>query len=759
MVIAIRKRAMRCLLAIAMACVGVVLSEGLAFAQSEEAAALPESEPKAAPQVIPPRALRTQVDYPAGAHGDARVLLELVVLPDGSVEGASVVWGEAPFAEAARTASNEWLFEPARRDGVAVTAKIRFEVRYSENKVEPASQGSTTPISAPPQTGPEAPSGVIEVTVQGDVPPGVSSYSRAEAREVPGSFGDPTRVLEVIPGVTPVVSGMPLFFIRGAPPGNVGFFIDGIRVPLLYHALLGPSVLQPALIEKVDLYPGAYPARYGRFAGAIVDMSLAPIDDEFHAEAEVRLYDTGAFVSTPFADGRGRVMAGGRYSYTGLILSLLTQANLEYWDYNSLVSYDLNRHDTVSGFAFGSYERFKDAGSSQSFGTEFHRVDLRYDRKLSSKGTLRLALTVGSDRTRARGDESASESIVDSESIGVRSEVRKQLSDTLLWRFGTDFQAEHFDMKVNPLSNESDDVRRLFPPRTDYVAGAYTDFVWDPLPWISVTRGVRADIYHSGSASVVGFDPRISARFKITPDVSVIHTFGVAHQAPNYVPNVPALAVAGLPGGLQESIQSSAGVELKLPEHITGSATVFQNAYFKLSDPFGLSQSFALDADVAEQRSIASARGLELQLKRPLTKRLGGLIAYTLSRTTRSYGAVESVSAYDRPHVLNVAVAYDLGKRWRFGTKGVFYSGVPGSRAVTGARVFDRERGRPFYRIDLRIEKRFRLADRGWWGPVFELMNASFSSEVIRKQCGDEGCDETTVGPIPLPSLGVEAQY
>src|SRR5262249_15790578 len=125
----------------------------------------------------------------------------------------------------------------------------------------------------------------------------------------------------------------------------------------------------------------------------------------------------------------------------------------------SLVAYDLNRRDTISAFTFGSFESFRDSGSSQSFGTEFHRIDLRYDRKLSSKGALRFAVTLGTDRTRAKGEDSATESIVDSKSIGLRTEVRKQLSDTMLWRFGTDFQLEGFDMQVNPLSNESDDVR------------------------------------------------------------------------------------------------------------------------------------------------------------------------------------------------------------------------------------------------------------------------------------------------------------
>ena len=62
-----------------------------------------------------------------------------------------------------------------------------------------------------------------------------------EVRQVPGAFGDAFRVMEALPGVTPLVSGLPFFFVRGAPPGNNGYYIDGIRVPLLYHVGAGPE--------------------------------------------------------------------------------------------------------------------------------------------------------------------------------------------------------------------------------------------------------------------------------------------------------------------------------------------------------------------------------------------------------------------------------------------------------------------------------------------------------------------------------------
>ena len=74
--------------------------------------------------------------------------------------------------------------------------------------------------------------------------PRATTLSRAEVRQLPGAFGDPFRAIEALPGVTPIVSGVPFLYVRGAAPGNVGYFLDGIRLPLLYH--LASPVTNPA---------------------------------------------------------------------------------------------------------------------------------------------------------------------------------------------------------------------------------------------------------------------------------------------------------------------------------------------------------------------------------------------------------------------------------------------------------------------------------------------------------------------------------
>ncbi len=97
----------------------------------------------------------------------------------------------------------------------------------------------------------------VEVSVVGERREelGSTHIPRNETRLIPGAFADPFRVVEILPGVAPIVSGLPYFTVRGAPAGDVGYFIDGIRVPLLFHVGAGPSVIAPALVDRVDLFP------------------------------------------------------------------------------------------------------------------------------------------------------------------------------------------------------------------------------------------------------------------------------------------------------------------------------------------------------------------------------------------------------------------------------------------------------------------------------------------------------------------------
>ncbi len=211
--------------------------------------------------VTPPHALSTPLRYPAQAHGEQEVVLELTIAKEGTVTTASAISGEAPFTDAALAASKSWLFEPAKRGTRSIAAKIRLAVHFVPPAADSASQSTPAPVTASssPKASPEP--AMQEILVIGQREPLKHTLGRADVHDMPGAFGDPYRAIEALPGVVPIVSGLPYFYVRGAPPGNVGYFFDGIPVPYLYHFAAGPGVLQPAFVDHVDIYPGAYPAR------------------------------------------------------------------------------------------------------------------------------------------------------------------------------------------------------------------------------------------------------------------------------------------------------------------------------------------------------------------------------------------------------------------------------------------------------------------------------------------------------------------
>lgn len=794
-------------------------------ASAQAPAPAPASGPAPAPapapaEIVPPRLISDPaVEYPAGASGDASVLLTLTVDKDGAVSAAVPdAAAPEPFATEAARVARGWRYEPATRGGAAIAARIRVEVVFRapvvvETPPEPEPAPAPAPAAPPERARRPAPAdAVTEVTVSGDRREAsrTATLSRQEVRQIPGAFGDPFRAIETLPGVTPIVSGLPFFYVRGAPPGNAGYFLDGVRVPLLFHVGAGPSVIHPGLVDRVDLYPGGYPARYGRFAGGIVAGETTKPSKELHGEYSARAIDAGALVEGPLPGERGTVLVGGRYSYTALLLSVLSpDVALDYWDYQARVTYDLGPRDQVGVFAFGAYDYLGQRTATETitlFGTEFHRVDVRYDKDLGGGARARVAGTVGLDRSRLPSDRFLRDRVA-----GARSEITMPLADRAVLRLGTDLQIDRYDIELNQtdLSPAATQAASLFPSRTDLTMGGRADVILPLGGRVEVVPGARVDYFASDGATAVGFDPRVGVKASLHERVKMLSALGIAHQPPAFVLPLPGFQPGGLKGGLQKAAQESLGLEVDLGASTTVSLTGFHNAFFDMSDPLGVTErqpagcppgAFPSDtlagdpgnqpqgnsncqtprfrpgtlgpdraggggqaaqgnqdqrsARAIEVRTLGASYGLELYLKRKLTSRVGGFVSYTLSRSTRSVEDKSFVAAFDRTHVGNAALAVDLGRSVRAGARVVFYTGLPKAPDPTDSST----RLPAFFRLDLRLEKKWQWKN-AWISIVAEWLNATLSKEVLSTRCTLQGCESQTIGPVTVPSLGFEGGF
>ena len=776
-----------------------------------------DDEPSTAPAaILPPRLLApVQAGYPQGAEGNAYVVIAVTVAADGSVQNARTIEGVEPFASRALEAMATARFMPATRGGVVIPATIRFRIDFAKAAPPPPPDDPPVePVAAPTTGVPVAPvpapaEAVVlpggEVLVRGGKgavgAPIVDSLARSEVRQLPGAFGDPFRALEVATGVTPIVSGLPYFYVRGAPPGNVGYYFDGVRVPYLFHFGLGPSVIQPALVSRTDIHKGGYPAALGRWAGGVVDAAPAAPSEHAHGEGQLRIIDAGGLIEAPFANGRGAALAGGRYSYTSALFSLLdASTTLDYRDYQARVSYAVTDRDVLSVLAFGAYDRatqrttpdretFEAAVGNRArptetpreieivlFASEFHRLDLRWDHSLGGGGTMRIGATLGYDRTRVEARRAAADLMT-----ATRLEIVQPVSNRVTVRAGADLVVDQYQADSLPPFADDDDIvnrqRRIFAARTDFATGARADAVIALDKRMEITPGLRLDIYGSDRARAVGVDPRIAARIFVSDKVRIVHAYGLVTQPPSTPIALPAVTIARLEGGLQRSAQTSAGVETDFPSDISGTATVFHQAFYDLNDALGTAQVQIIDIEKSDSllgKSKGNAYGLELGLRRKLSRRLGGLLAYTLSRSQRSAGNRRYLSSYDRPHVLNAALSFDIGKGWRAGSRFVFYSGGPTSPeapAYPGQIVgVPPERAPDFIRIDARIEKRWTIGSRGYLSVILEALNATLSTETTGYKCGTQipfpnsnreppPCYPRVFGPVTVPSLGIEGGF
>ena len=274
----------------------------------------------------------------------------------------------------------------------------------------------------------------------------------------------------------------------------------------------------------------------------------------------------------------------------------------------------------------------------------------------------------------------------------------------------------------------------------------------------SLTPGVRVDYYHSLGESALAVDPRLVGRFQLTDWLRLVPAVGLASQPAGFPP-LPGLKIGGLPGGLQRAWQSSLGGEIDvLP--ISLRTTVFRQAIFDLTDAIGGERGGGFGSDRFLARSTGDAYGLEVSGRGALTQSIFFLASYTLSRTTRSSDGVVVPSAYDRTHVVQGALLFDLGRNWRAGVRNLFYTGFP-AEELNPYRERDTspDRVKPFYRLDARLSKRWIFGERAYVGMVFDMQNVTLAKEVFDVACDAEGCTPREIGPITIPTLVFEAGY
>ncbi|HEY3254663.1 MAG TPA: TonB-dependent receptor, partial [Polyangiaceae bacterium] len=594
----------------------VVLCAARGLAEEAPSGAAAES----AASVTPPRLIRAEPALvPDGEQPTEAVSVTLALTVDetGHVSQSEILEsGGERFDQSALAAVKQFEFEPARRAGVALAAKIRY--RY----VFPAAAPVPVPVPVP-----EAPTTALASaatpsaaaapkTPASDEPEEFSAVATVEAppreptrhsisgemlTEMPGSRGDALRSIEVLPGVgrTSLNNGDPI--LRGAGQDESQTYLNGVPVPFLYHFGGLTSFFSSRFIDRVDLYPGNFSTRYGRVSGGVLEVrSKDPRSDGFHAGFDLNLVDSSAFVSSGVGQ-KASVALAARRSNIDLVFSKLVPKDAYsvvaapvYYDYQALGAYHFDARHTLRIVGYGSRDSLEllfshpnDEDPSLSgtiAGTiAFQRVQLELDSKLADSAHQNLSVTVG--HLAASQQFGALEQVVSGTELHARSEWRVEFSPAVSATWGADFYGQFLGGRYhgpapdqyegNPNDRDSILTRRNVStvlPSFDVIRpGTYVELGIRPTRRLLFVPGLRADYY--GDIDHASFDPRLTARYEVTPGFTLKSGVGYYSQAPQYW---QALPVVGNPHiEPYRALQTSLGFEENAGESIKFGAEGF----------------------------------------------------------------------------------------------------------------------------------------------------------------------------------------
>jgi hypothetical protein len=323
---------------------------------------------------------------------------------------------------------------------------------------------------------------------------------------------------------------------------------------------------------------------------------------------------------------------------------------------------------------------------------------------------------------------------------------------------GADAEIQRFRPKSR-LSDAGGTQQDLFVRRFVEQGGAYLGLTLRAGSRLVVSPAMRYEGFWEQGVHRFEPSPRLNVRVRPGGETWLKASFGRTAQLASLALQVPGFESFGLKTyGPQWAVQGSVGVETPLVLALTLDLNLFYQR-FQLTDLESIFNYDPQRPNIVERRD-GESYGLEILLRRSLTNRLSGWLAYTLSKSDRliGYYRLRAASDWDQRHILNLVLAYRLPRGWAVSGRIHYNTGRPYPVYQASTFRVDYERLPPFFQLDWRIDKRF-VFNKFVLAAFLELVNSTLSREVYDlKRRPDDALEEKGFR-IVLPSLGVRFDW
>ncbi len=339
----------------------------------------------------------------------------------------------------------------------------------------------------------------------------------SEGRRVAGTQGDVLKIVENLPGVARATAGTSQIVVWGAAPEDTRVYVDGMRVPLLYHFGGLRSVVHTDLVQSVELVPGGYGAAYGRGLGGLVVVATRdPPQDRLRGSVQVDIIDASVAVQGPVAKGWG-VALTARKSHLSWVLDRASSEDFEeffqipnYWDGQARIRHDLGEREFVEVVGLlSSDEVTRNVESNDPRGRKsetktqtFGRVGVRYKKAGTDGSTVEILPWYGQDHSSlaARFAEVPTSVELDSHIFGFRARYSGKVTESVIGTVGIDLEGASTTANRSGSTSSpprEGDAHVFGQPPSDQINGDDWDaFIGSAAPFVELDIGLLDDRLH-----------------------------------------------------------------------------------------------------------------------------------------------------------------------------------------------------------------------------------------------------------------------
>ncbi|MEM6456462.1 MAG: TonB-dependent receptor [Acidobacteriota bacterium] len=706
----------------------------------------------------------------------ARPLLLLALLlaaPTTIHADDATVRGQVENLDGAAVGQIEIVVDPPRIAPITVDADGRFAAdlppgRYRltvlADGYEPLTRVVTTPVdaSAAPLRFVLRPASsvlaTIDVTgsyaIDRSEPVATVALTRDEIMRLPRFGDDLVRALAVVPGMASNDVSAQLN-VRGGLYRDTAIRLDGLEIFEPYHLkdFQGVfSIVDPDMIDGVDLIAGGFPAEYGDKMAGVLDMTLLRPAADRRGELGISLASLWASGSGALGrDGDGRWLASGRRGYLDLLLQVAGDDDEEetegdgpaYWDVVAKVDRALTPSQNIAlKLLIADDSLDQEETETDDFGAPTREVIdstygngylwLDHQALFGARTFVDNHLSVGRvERDRFTNEEGFDaftiRDVRDMDVYTARTAWNSQPSDRHYLKWGV--EARRYDVRYDYTNDLAFDgllgrngLTRFVDDVTSESFGVYVADRIRLGERLVVELGARYDRHDLTDDDFV--DPRVNGVFDAGRWGTLRASWGRYGQSqrPNEL-QVEDGEIDFLPAERATNLQLGWARSL-------GKYALRLDAYRRTVDdprPYftNLFEAFNPNPEATRDRvrvapTSARAEGVELLISRRGLGRFDGWLSYAWSEVTDRIDGRDVARGHDQTHAVTLNLNARLGPKWNVNVAWHYHTGWPttalSGRAVRGddglltiEPVLGPRNGEhldDYHRLDLRVARR-----------------------------------------------------